>query len=69
MGVIEDNFMNSDYSRLIVIRYKGDEDKFGSGHNIVKGERFKTNIPKIVGTIKTFLKNIFWKPKCLVVMK
>lgn len=41
---------------LRYIRYEGDESKTGTEHNVVKDERFETNIPRIIGNVKNFLK-------------
>lgn len=37
------------------IRYEGNEAKPGTEHNVVKDERFENNIPRIIGSIKSFL--------------
>lgn len=41
---------------LRYIRYEGDEAMVGTEHNVIKDERFETNIPRIIGNVKTFLK-------------
>lgn len=44
---------------LRYIRYEGKEALTGVSHNVVKDERFESNIPKLIDTIKTFLKATF----------
>ena len=41
---------------LRYIRYEGDEALVGTELNVIKDERFETNIPRIIGNVKTFLK-------------
>lgn len=41
---------------LRYIRYEGNEAKTGTEHNVVKDVRFETNIPRIIGQVKDFLK-------------
>jgi len=41
---------------LRYIRYEGDEAMVGTEHNVIKDERFETNIPRIIGNAKSFLK-------------
>lgn len=41
---------------LRYIRYEGDDAKVGTEHNVVKDERFETSIPRIIGSVKNFLK-------------
>lgn len=38
------------------IRYEGNEAKTGTEHNVVKDVRFESNIPRIIGQVKDFLK-------------
>lgn len=40
---------------LRYIRYEGDDAKVGTEHNVVKDQRFETNIPRIIGNVKSFL--------------
>lgn len=41
---------------LRYIRYEGNETKVGVEHNVVKDVRFESNIPRIIGQVKDFLK-------------
>lgn len=41
---------------LRYIRYEGDEALVGTELNVIKDERFETNIPRIIGNVKAFLK-------------
>lgn len=41
---------------LRYIRYEGNEARVGTEHNVVKDERFESNIPRIIGQVKAFLK-------------
>ncbi|MCC5915987.1 MAG: putative DNA binding domain-containing protein [Cryomorphaceae bacterium] len=41
---------------LRYIRYEGKEAMVGTEHNVIKDERFETNIPRIIGHVKNFLK-------------
>lgn len=41
------------------IRYEGTEALTGVSHNVIKDERFETNIPRLIDDIKAFLKASF----------
>ncbi len=41
---------------LRYVRYEGNEEKVGLEHNVIKDQRFETNIPRIIGNVKAFLK-------------
>lgn len=41
------------------IRYEGNESLTGVNHNVVKDERFETNIPNLIDELKAFLKASF----------
>lgn len=41
------------------IRYEGKEALTGTSHNVVKDQRFETNIPRLIDEIKVFLKTSF----------
>jgi ATP-dependent DNA helicase RecG len=41
---------------LRYVRYEGNEAMVGTEHNVIKDERFETNIPRIIGNVKAFLK-------------
>jgi len=41
------------------IRYEGLEAQTGTAHNVIKDERFENNIPRLIDTIKSFLKVSF----------